>query len=306
VTLSGFDIESGKIPLSMLDKLSKQFLRLSEKTLLSYLEGSSQIKRGKNPEWLCRLLDFQLTGINPGSTQLEIEAPLLQETLENIQLPVFSDLSPEEIMQNSALGFSLYAYEQASNHNLESFILDKEILKEILHFKDFFESEKAQITVSTPTRNKTVTFNYESINKIKTIEEHTPQSIRAKISGKLDVMKHTRAQLEIISGQSRIQASLGENLNIERITEYFGKNITATGIASYKPSRQIKSFEIQSLSLADQKDVFFEKPPVMLFEEMEVQRYIKEQKYKGTDFSKIIGKWPGEESIDELLQQLDK
>jgi hypothetical protein len=158
VTLSGFDIESGKIPFSMLDKLSKQFLRLSERTLLSYLEGSSQIKRGKTPEWLSKSLDFQLTGIKSGSTQLEIEAPLLQETLKNIQLPIFSDFSPEEIKQNSALGFSLYAYEQASNNNLESFILDKEILKEIIHFKDFLESEKSEITVSTPQQNKSVTF----------------------------------------------------------------------------------------------------------------------------------------------------
>jgi hypothetical protein len=119
-------------------------------------------------------------------------------------------------------------------------------------------------------------------------------------------MKHTSAQLEIVSEQQRIQSSLGGDLDIENITEYFGKNITATGVASFKPSRQIKSFEIQSLRIADQKDVFFEKPPFMLFEKLEVQRYIKEQKYKGTEFLKIIGKWPGEESIDELLQQLDK
>ncbi len=44
----------------------------------------------------------------------------------------------------------------------------------------------------------------------------------------------------------------------------------------------------------------------MLYKKMEVQCYLKEQKYKGTEFSKIIGKWPGDESIEELLRQLRK
>lgn len=306
ISLHGFNVEKGKIPLTLLGDLSKQLIRLSERTLLSYVEGSSNLKRGLQPEWLRKSLDFQLSGISEGSTVIEIEAPYLSDTLGNIQLPIYSDINPEQVKENSALGFSIYAYEQALNENDESYLLDKDLLKEILCFRHFVDSEGSELTLSTPELNKSVSINRMTLEKIILIEERTPESMKTKISGKLDVLRHTKSQLEIITGTGRMHATLSPDLKIEEIIGFFGQKITAFGSVRFLPSRQVKSFEIESLHLAESSDKFFEKIPEVLFEKIDVQRLISEQSYQGINLHKIIGKWPGDESIEELLLQLKK
>src|SRR5688572_229468 len=89
IRLQGFDLEKGKISFSLLANLNQRLIRLSESTLLSFVEGNSTIKRGKQAEWLSKSLDFQLSGVKVGSTILEIEAPVLKETISSMQVPMF-------------------------------------------------------------------------------------------------------------------------------------------------------------------------------------------------------------------------
>src|SRR5687768_7583038 len=97
IRLQGFGLENGKISFSLLAKLNERLIRLSESTLLSFVEGNSTIKRGKPADWLSKSLDFQLSGIKEGSTILEIEAPVLKETISSVQVPMFGDQSIDDI-----------------------------------------------------------------------------------------------------------------------------------------------------------------------------------------------------------------
>jgi hypothetical protein len=59
IRLVDFDMDKGTISLSLLTKISEELVKISESTLRLYVEGSSNLKRGKMPEWLRESVDFR-------------------------------------------------------------------------------------------------------------------------------------------------------------------------------------------------------------------------------------------------------
>jgi hypothetical protein len=274
ITLAGFAIENGKIPFSMLNELSEHLLKVAGGALRLYVDGNSQAGPGKEPEWLKKSLDFHLVGLKNGSTVLEVEAPLLKETLSNAQFPL-TDL------------------------------LDKHLLKEMMGFKKFL-SDDARISIDFANTGKQIVLEKENISRIKALEESTPKSIKIKLTGKLDVMRHTRSQLEIITPDKRIRATLAQKFSIDEAKSFFGQEITVTGIANYNPAGQITSIELQTISKANENDTFFKTTVAPLQQQVSLKLLAKEKKYKGSDLDKVVGKWPGEETIEELLSMVHK
>lgn len=304
INLKGFNLENGKISFSLLEKLSNHIISLAESTMLSFIEGKSFKKRGKLPDWLMKSLDFQLTGIKEGSTILDIEAPQLSETLDAIPQVLFEDIKPDEIINNSALGFSMYAYEQVINEKYDSYLLDKNLLKEMSNFNKFLIGNDSQIIITNQNNKKSSTISKEYLEKIKNVEINTPEPVRARITGKLDVIKHSNEQLELLVQNKRIRAYLSENVVLNGIVKFFGKEITVVGLVNYKPSSEAKSIEIHSFEKSTDGDSFFKTIPETIKEEIDLKQLASKQSYEGTELNEILGKWPGEESIQELLESI--
>lgn len=308
VRLQGFDLENGKISFALLAELNAHLLRLSECTLRSLVSGNSTLKRGKAADWLKRSLDFQLTGIREGSTILDVDAPILKETLGNVQIPLFSDKPIDDLTKTSALGLGLYAFEHAINGDVNSPILDKHLLVEMQDFGKFLKKKGSSIELSSGRKSKPIKLRIEVIEKIKSIEEQTPSSIKTKVSGVLDVLKHSNNQLElIVDDTKRIRAILCDKLNIGELTSFFGKKLTVTGTANYNPSGAIISFEILSYKPVEVKEAYFNQLPKPLFEDTNLQRIIESQNYKGyksDKVKKLVEQLEVEESLEELLAAL--
>jgi hypothetical protein len=308
VKLQGFDLENGKISFSLLAKLNEQLLRLSESTLRSFVIGNSSLKRGKQAEWLTQSLDFNLSGLKSGSTILEVDAPMLKDTMGAMQVPLFGDLPVDDVTSNSALGLGLYAFEKAMQGDVNSFILDKHLLKEMRQFGKFLNKRGSSIEVSTGKKAKVIKLKKEVIEKIKTIEDNTPASIKTKVTGVLDMMKHSNHQLELlVDGTKRIRAILNDQLAVSDLTAFFGKELTVSGIANYNPSGDVISFEISGYKSANKREIYFNQLPVPLFEETDLKRIAQQQNYKGYQadkVKKIVDKMEVEDSLEDLLAAL--
>lgn len=308
IKLRGFEFESGKISLAFLSQLNDHLVRLAESSLMSLVTGNSTIKRGKSADWLERSLDFHLTGIREGSTILQIDAPALHKTLGNLQIPMFFDAPIEELTNNSALGLGFHLFVEAIDGDLNSPILDKHLLAEMRSFGKFLKKKGSSIEFSSGKRSKHVKLQKETIDKIRIIEEQTPASIKTKVTGILDMLKHSNHQLElIVDDTKRIRATLSDRLNIAQLTNLFGKKVTATGIANYNPSGAIISFEISGVKAFEMNAPYFNQLPQPMFEETNLQRIIKSQNYKGyksNKVEKLIAELNVEESLEELLSAL--
>ncbi|MCR9099849.1 MAG: hypothetical protein NXI25_07845 [bacterium] len=302
LTLKGFELENGKISFRLLAGLSEQLTRLAKATLLSYVEGSSKIKKGKAPDWLLRSVDFSLTSIRAGSTVLSMEAPVLSDCIGDIQLPVFQDFDANRLKRDSALDLSFFAYEQALNEPEASHLLDKNLLREILKLKSVLGKEKTALIYQSGARS--IEVSHQTLSTIQVVEEKTPASVHSKVLGKLDVLQHSNARLEIITGDKKIRAKLTDQLSFNDVFPLFGKDIVAKGIFNFNPAGNISLFEIDELSLATESDAFFKQAPQPIFQEFDLERIAAKASYTGTALHTLLGHWPGDETTDDLLQML--
>jgi len=297
--LKGNDITNGKISFSFLQEIIGQLTRLAESTLLAYIEGNSKIKRRKTPNWLLKSIDFHLIDIKEGPTILDIEAPLLSENIDSMQISGFHEFKLEEV---SALDLSFFAYMQAFENQQESNLLDKNLLKEIINLNKILDSDDAKIIFISNGKKIEVTKN--TLSEIKILEEKTPPSSKAKITGKLDVLPHSKSQLEIETAGKKIRAKLSEKIHFNDISELIGEEVSTFGIANFNPAGEITSFEVTTIKKAGTEDDYFRTTPPVVFKEFDLKRVIKKNKYKGSKLDNLLGKWPGDETIDELLEML--
>lgn len=118
-------------------------------------------------------------------------------------------------------------------------------------------------------------------------------------------MRHSDSLLQVITQGKRIRAFLSEELNIQEVKKYFGEEVTIDGIAHFNPKGELASFEVKKIRLAKSSDNYFKKIPQPVQQRIELKELAHEQDYKGTSLSDVIGKWPGDEDIDDLLEMID-
>ena len=309
IRLKGFEFEEGKIPFSLLCQLSNQIKKISEGTLRLYIEGNSLLKRGTMPEWLKSSLDFTWSGLSKGSTILKMEAPLLKDTLMSIQYPLFNELGSEDFSKDTAFSLAMAAYQKAISAEKETDLLDKFLLNEMLTFRKIVAKEKTSIQMSCPANKRKAILNKENFEKISILEVTTPPPIKVKVNGKLDMMKHSSSLLEILSGTRIIKVKLPENMKIEDIKSFFGKQISITGLANFNPAHELVSILLSDIQSLSQEDLFFTQRPKVLKDKTDLKQLISEKKYKGTDKTKLdslIDEMAVEEPIEVMLNALTR
>ena len=300
-------MDDGTIALSLLSKISDQLIRISESTLRLYVEGNSHLKRGKMPDWLQKSIEFKLTGITKGSTVLSIEAPVLSETLKSIQYPLFNELDSKDYSRDSALSLAMLAYQKAISEDRETDLLDKALLGEMLVFKDLLDSGKRKIEMDCPSLSRKVILETSSFDKIRVLESTTPEPIKIKLSGKLDVLKHSNSLAEIITPQKRVKVKLPDNIGFDLLKPLFGKEVTVTGLANLNPAGQLVSILLSDIHPVNSDDSFFNAIPPVLKETTDIKQLIVAQKYtrvQTAEFNKLAEELNITESVEEMISAL--
>jgi len=308
ISLKKFEFPNGEIPFSVLSKITEQLRKVSEGALRLYLEGHSNNKRGRDPEWMEKSLDFSLSGIKKGSTILEVKAPLLTDTLGHYQQPLFDELGVQNLNNQTAIGLALVAYEKATEENANTDTFDKNLLKVMLGFNKFFgHDSKAYIDIKG-TATKKITIAPKTLQKIKILEEKTPIDQKVKITGKLEMMKHSSNLLELVNSSGTYKVYLNPDYSFEKAKAYFGDEITCTGLAHFNPKGKISSVEIIDITKADKAASYFENSSFAIQEKLDLPGLVAEQNYKGTSSAKIkklVTAIDIEDDLNELLETLN-
>jgi len=261
------------------------------------------------PDWLKSSLEFTWSGLAKGSTILKMEAPLLKDTLKNIQYPLFTDLGTEDFSADTALTLAMVAYQKAISADKETDLLDKYLLNEMLTFKKLVTKDKATIQMNCPANKREAILNKENFEKIRVLEVTTPAPIKVKVNGTLDMMKHSNSLIEILSETKCIKVKLPEYIKIEDIKQFFGNQVTVIGLANFNPAHQLVSILLSDIQSPSEEDVFFKRIPKILKEKTEIRQLITEKDYKGfnkTKFDKLIDEMAVEEPIEVMLNALTR
>jgi hypothetical protein len=278
---------------------------MAEAALRLYVEGYSSNKRGRDPEWVEKSLDFTLAGIRKGSTILVVKAPPLTETLGDYQQPLYDELGVKSIKKQSAISLGLRAYEKATRLRSEEETLDKNLLNVMLGFKKLFDGNtKGRISIGAATGKKQIVIAQKSLQKIKVLEEATPIDQRIKLTGKLEMMRHSTNLLELINASGKYKAHLSKDLTFEKAKSFFGEEVTCTGVAHYNPRGKVISIEITELKPAESAS-HFKNAPDVIQTKLDLPGLVTEQSYKGTSsvkLKRIITDLNIDDDLNELLE----
>ncbi|MCS6832571.1 MAG: hypothetical protein NZ521_03270, partial [Flammeovirgaceae bacterium] len=87
------------------------------------------------------------------------------------------------------------------------------------------------------------------------------------------------------------------------LKNYFGQKVVVIGIAHFKPGGQLSHIKMEHFSQVDERLKIFSKKPHKMNLQQQIALQLLEGK-KSNPLSEIIGQWPGDESIEELLSML--
>ena len=297
---------SGTIPLTSLKDICDLLLEAAERGLRLAVEGAS-VKRGRLPAWLTNSLELTVTGLKKGSTVLNIEAPVLGETAKDqIRQQDLWYVAPEP--QDTALTLLSKSVHDTTAEAIDSDAYDGGVLDSLLRFKPFLKNSAEKIQLKCVSRRtERFVIGKPQLAKIERLKAKLPEPRAFVISGRFDVIEHQKKRFHLVlsNGESLLGTIDTEHLDVEQMRQFWGKKVTIKGVVHFRPSRKPRLIEAQVIKPMEEGDEVFETLPQEP-SQIEFSNLVRETAAARQDWLKEVwGKWPGDESIDELLAALN-
>lgn len=293
---------NGMMEFDRFNLLTQNTKEIAIKTLMLKLAGYSEIKPGSA---IKQSLDLRLSSFNVPSkneTLITVDCDPFEKSLKNIQYNLFKPT--EDLLKLTPMALVIQSFSAALKEDGDKDNLDKPLLKALIKFQKNFVTNEEVFYLSNRNSIPGIEIKKEDFKKIESIEESIPSPSKVIINGKLDEMKYSKGKLVLITSKGNVNSFIKDNLLMEEAVAFMGKEITVSGTGHYKPSGQLSFVEIIEFFEPGKTDKIFSRAPVAMNVEQQILFQLKEGKKKNS-LANIIGKWPGDESLEEILEELD-
>ncbi len=291
----------------MLLRVLAALLKTSERCTRLLATGEGHSKGGK-PAWLERAVDFTITGLSPGSTVLEIDAPLIMEVAADaFEQSDFWRETPES--DDTALDLAALAVQELAQGGGSGELYDAAVLEALMEFKKATRTEgvRLQLIPQGKARGR-----FELTDATYAIAEERraqlPEPRAFIVHGKLDEIRHSggRFRLLLDNGVKLLGRLHGEFLNEESLRPLWGHPATVEGIVHFKLQGQPRFIEARKISAPAPGDEIFSSLPMVPAPLLQDSLF-PELTFRNCDADPMVlwGAWPGEEPLEELMAQLD-
>ena len=304
--LSGLREAEGQIRATSLRRAVDALLKTTEGAtrLLAIGEGRG---RGQKPGWLKKATDFTITGLKPGSTILDLEAPTLRETA--CEVFGLQGFWPDQTTNDrTSLDLASLAIREAQETDPPGDRFDSSVLEAILDFN--------KITGNPGIRYELISQDSEHGNFV--LEDYSFARIEARltkiptprifiVSGRLDKIEHDAGRFRLlVSWDSSLLGRLDpDSLDVEALRPLWSKQTTVEGMAYFKVNGQPRLIEARRISSHTERDAIFEEMPAAGIPRSRGMSLDQEKQARSFDPMELWGTWPGNESTEELLADLD-
>ncbi len=303
--INGLTVPRGTISILALKELIDILVESSEKALRLSVEGTSS-KKGQLPAWLRNSVDYTITGLRKGSTKILISAPELIETAqEELMQPDLWNILPKQ--DDTALSILIRAANDAINKNNESSYLDSSLLSSLLSFDNFIGSyAKSFELFSENGRSEKIKIESKQIENIREFKKKIPEQQKVILSGLFNEIEHTEGKFRLkLNDGTTITGEIDrEFIDKERMRSLWGKTATVRGIAEFKPNKYIRYIKADLIKQYEERESILlnntsQEEPLLLFERVQPLKQLT------NPLKELWGAWPGDESIEELLKELE-
>lgn len=305
--LKGSHISDGAIKFRDLNRILQSLTSLAQRaTLLAC--GSFGEKGARIPSWLSRATEFKVTDLSVGSTKIRFDAPTLGSAAsekfdyQDLFAPSF-DFS----LGDSAIDLSCTAVQDALDDKSDGDRYDDQVLDAAIRFARAVESNGATLSLSSLSGDAVeLTMGQKSFRRLKKRKEGLIPPSTQIISGTLDQITHSSPSFELrIDEKNSIPGHLAAGVvDTESMRSLWGKRVTVSGLLHFKRNGQPRVLVAKQILAYRDGDNYFSRPPSSsLASEIRNQR---DQAMSRFDPLELAGKWPGNETISELLDELDR
>ncbi len=300
--VAGLNTRSGTITFDKLIEALQLLGEGSQKALRLAIEGTSS-KVGPLPKWVQASSEFVFRGIKRGSTILEFEAPPLGETArEQIRQDGLWYSKPES--EDTAISVLSQAVSAIKNGELESEKYDKAMLDTLLQFEQLLQ-QKTSIVKLIDIQNGTTMFAIDGdvLLKMQKISASFPAPQPMVISGELDMMEKSTRKFKLrISDGHVVSGRVSEgSVGLQELKSMWGTKVTVRGTMHFTANGKPRLLEADLFRSYEEGDLLFEQ--IKITGDLKTQVHVARERVRnGNIVSEIWGKWPGDESIEELLE----
>ncbi len=304
IKISGTDQDNGKIELDRLIDLAYSLKQIATGALQIRLFGVSSNK-GRKTDQVTKALKIKLSDLKKGSTVLELECEPFKTSAIGKQRNLFNSEISEILPNQTPIGLVIETFKEALQQKDEVAYLDKPLLKKLKAFEKIFISPSETITFSNKGSISDFQLHKKDFKKIKVLEESMPEPQEIIINGIVDELKYSKLRVSIATKEGSVHGVLNdENFEPESISKYWGKEVTIAGSAYYHPNGKMSFIYIERIFEPAQADKYFSKLSKKETVEQQILRQQKQLKNQN-NLADIVGQWPGDESIEEILNTLD-
>jgi len=306
--VTGLPEPEGTMRVSQLHKALGALATTARRATSLVATGSGSLKGG-TAAWLAKATDFTVTGLQPGSTVIEVDAlPLGAAAPERFAQRDLWDT--ESHADFTALDNAARAIEEAKDPNSDGNWFDSAVVGSILDFP-------------ISTREPAVTYALNPVgahsrHRSFVLEGHAKQGIRKQlqaipaprafvVSGRLDEIKYPSKGFRLtLPDKSYLLGRLVSAEAAESLRSLWGSSATVEGMVHFKASGRPRLIEARKVLVADASaDAVFRELPVADALIAGNQDRIRLRASDSINLDLIADRWPGDESIEELMEMLD-
>lgn len=263
------------------------------------VEGRSVV-RGTVPRWLEDAVDLRVAAYEPGSVNLAISAPSLHESLSpqfGQEQMLFGSPPPD----TTSFDLALRAMDDAAHGRSDSEWLDAGVLEALSLAEGLFQRGATAIAVGCDPANS-LTLTPTAMVAISQLARRTPGPKVDRVSGILDELKASTASFVLRLDDAQPLRGLLGPVSLDTVKPLLGARVVVDGRVTFKPSGDALRIDADSVSAASERDVVWSRSP-----RGEVAPLLatgREAVVGSGSLADVYGRWPGDESDDEVIAAL--
>lgn len=195
-------------------------------------------------------------------------------------------------------GDSQAHFAEALEERFDSEAFDQPLLKTCSDFRTLLAAGLDSIEIQN---GRTVRVDAESMEKLVRLSRLSYAQRKVRLAGRLDIIRYSDCRFTLVLENGSKVPGTARDLGVEALREGFSKNVVVSGTAEFKPSGRILRVDADLVEPAtDSELTIFSVVPRPLLAPAPTERAPER-----AGLSALLGQWPGDEPLEQLLAQLE-
>jgi hypothetical protein len=304
IKLDGPGVKGTVVNAHLLSELLRIIIDGSQQALRVRTQGRSTA-RGILPSWISTSSEFEVE-IVKGSTLLQITAPTLIEADPSAfkQRELFPEIDPDL----TSFDYFTDSLDAVLDGSERSNLYDRGMLKLLSGLDSVFERGIEEITFHSKGKSEVrkIQVSKRDLASFTKLEEQIPHPQQAKIAGKLDLIRHSDRTFILQLPETKEQVKgITDSHHLEDLQDLWGKSVLVSGTVHFTSTGSILRIEADQIKTASERDIMmWSVPPEPLKKPASATAFRVHQGPR-SGINAVIGRWPGDESDDEIEEVLE-